>query len=265
MLTIQLLRDGNRDIWRLRLDGSDTLLLTTHAAEDTRPSIAAGQVVFVSVRDGNAELYQVPATGGEAQRLTTSPANELDPALSPDGRQLAFTFDSSGSPRLFLSAADGSQRRALTTTFGLSGALDATPAWNAAGSELAFTTTSGGQTVVARVSTGAGAPAPSMLIASQPPNAEPSWSRDGSQVAFVSNRDSDAELYLYTVATGAVTRLTRRPGIDRRPQFLPDGRLLWLAESGGEWRIMWADVDRPEVTHEVPTPAGIVEWVSAER
>src|SRR5256712_13113387 len=109
------LRNGNRDIYRAALDGKDTVRLTSDPADDQHPTEAAGTVVFTSYRDGPAQLYAVAATGGgTARRLTNTAFNETQPALSPDGTKIAYLTDSSGVPKLWLCAADGSGRRPLT-------------------------------------------------------------------------------------------------------------------------------------------------------
>jgi len=48
------------------------------------------------------DLWLVASTGGTARRLTSHPARDTQPAFSPDGRQLAFISDRTGSPQLYL-------------------------------------------------------------------------------------------------------------------------------------------------------------------
>src|SRR5690349_24727341 len=107
VIVFDWLRNGNRDIYRATLDGTDTVRLTSNPGDDQHPTERAGVVVFTSYRDGNGELYTVPSTGGTERRLTNTAANETQPALSPDGRHIAYLSDESGVPRLWLSAADG--------------------------------------------------------------------------------------------------------------------------------------------------------------
>jgi Tol biopolymer transport system component len=42
-------------------------------------------------------------------------------------------------------------------------------------------------------------------------NVEPAWSPDGGQIAFISNRDGNKELYAMNVDGGSQTRLTNTP------------------------------------------------------
>lgn len=53
----------------------------------------------------------------------------------------------------------------------------------------------------------------------------PVWSPDGSRIAFVSNRDEQDGLEIYTMAADGsdIQRLTDHPGLDRGPVWSPDG------------------------------------------
>src|SRR2546427_9838926 len=136
VIVFDWLRNGNRDIYRAALDGKDTVRLTSAPGDDQHPTERAGTVVFTSYRDGHGQLYAVAATGrGTARRLTNTEFNETQPALSPDGTKIAYLTDSSGVPKLWLCAADGSGRRPLTAGVGFAGSVEASPSW-APGSEI---------------------------------------------------------------------------------------------------------------------------------
>jgi imidazolonepropionase-like amidohydrolase/Tol biopolymer transport system component len=62
------------------------------------------------------DLYTLPVTGGEATRITSGQAYDMQPSFSPDGKRLVFISDRNGSENVWISDADGSKARALTST-----------------------------------------------------------------------------------------------------------------------------------------------------
>jgi imidazolonepropionase-like amidohydrolase/Tol biopolymer transport system component len=62
------------------------------------------------------DLYTLPIAGGEATRITSGQGYDMQPAFSPDGRKLAFISDRNGSENVWVSNADGTHARAITTT-----------------------------------------------------------------------------------------------------------------------------------------------------
>ena len=60
------------------------------------------------------DLYRLPIAGGAAQPLTEGMAFDSQPAFSPDGTQVVFVSDRSGSENLWLKPLDGSEAKQLT-------------------------------------------------------------------------------------------------------------------------------------------------------
>ena len=233
------LRNGNRDIYRAAIDGTDTVRLTSSLGDDQHPSECAGIVVFTSYRDGNGELYAVPSTGGAEQRLTTTAANETQPALSPDGRHIAYLSDESGVPKLWMSAADGTNPQPLTAGFGFAGSIEASPSWAPSGDRLVFVSTANGRAGLFILKLGGGAPTP--LVADSTTAVEPSWSPDGRLVAFASDRAGVTNIFTVDVATLQIRPLTTDPATAGQPAWLADGRLVYTSWSGGTPRLRWRD------------------------
>jgi TolB protein len=55
----------------------------------------------------------------------------------------------------------------------------------------------------------------------------PTWSPDGTQIAFASLRDGNAEIYVVNADGSRLTNLTQHGGQDFCPAWSPDGR--WIA------------------------------------
>jgi Tol biopolymer transport system component len=66
---------------------------------------------------------------------------------------------------------------------------------------------------------------------SQGSDVSPAWSPDGRQIAFVSYRDGNSEIYLLDLRTGQLRNLTNHPGVDISPVWSPDGSQLAFESS----------------------------------
>jgi tricorn protease len=75
-----------------------------------QPAIHGNTVVFVAEGD----LWSVPLVGGRASRLTTHPGAEGRPAISPDGKNLAFTAQYEGPNEVYVMPLKGGPPRRLT-------------------------------------------------------------------------------------------------------------------------------------------------------
>ncbi len=93
MIAFSSNRDGNREIYVMRADGSDQRRLTNHAAADGSPSWSpdGATIAFVSNRDNSKDVYRISPDGQGLVRLTTGANSTNDlPQWSPDGTRLAI-------------------------------------------------------------------------------------------------------------------------------------------------------------------------------
>lgn len=80
---------------------------------------------------------------------------------------------------------------------------------------------------------------------------EPSFSADGSRVAFVGGRDPNTEIYVIKASGGTATRLTNNHVDDYDPVFSPSGRRITFSRAGRIWMM------RSDGTHQHPIAAGL--------
>lgn len=85
-------------------------------------------------------------------------------------------------------------------------------------------------------------------LTTDPSDSSPSWKPDSSQVAFVSSRAGNWEIYAIDAASGVERRLTNHPATDVAPAWSPDGKsLAFLSNRDGAWSVYILDIKSGQV------------------
>ncbi len=148
-LALTLSRDGNPEIYILRLSDKKLTRLTSGAAIDTEPvwSPDGRHIVFTSDRGGSPQLYRMPAQGGRARRLTFEGNYNASADFSPDGQSLALVHGQGGRYQIAVLDLDNGLLRVLSD-----GRLDESPSFAPNGSMIIYATETGHRGVLAAVS-----------------------------------------------------------------------------------------------------------------
>jgi uncharacterized protein YjdB len=95
---------------------------------------------------------------------------------------------------------------------------------------------------------------------------DPAFSPDGSRIAFVSQRDGNAEIYVMNADGTGSTRITNDPQPDGRPSFMPDGQALVFhsARTAGKQQIWVVNVDGSALTQLTRDSANSAPTVSPD-
>lgn len=159
------------------------------------PGIAASRIVFSMRPFGNPsakELYIVDSDGEDLQRITWDENLAISPTWSPDGSRIAYVSYKTGLPRIYeLALADGSERPLNTGNDG----QHLTPAYHPDGAELAFNILGSG---LFRYDLGDDC-CLTRLVGGRAENLQPSYSHDGDELVFLSNRLGEATPQIYTM------------------------------------------------------------------
>ena len=87
----------------------------------------------------------------------------------------------------------------------------------------------------------------------------PSWSPDGQHIAFDSERDGRAEIYVMDSDGSNPRRLTDHSAEDRSPSWSPDGRhIAFESNRDGDWEIYVMDI--ASYTGGEPTAVAETSW-----
>ena len=221
-------------------------------------SVDDGVIFFSMSEGGYAHLFAYHPQHLPITRLMHGAWDDITPAASPDGARLAFASNRGGHWDLYiLDLASGEISQVTDTP-----EYDASPSWSPDGQWLVYESYAppaetesspaqdGASTPVApgsaanldlfiRAVSAAGGSEPQVIRLTDHPAADtsPAWSPNGRQIAFISNRSGDDEVWLADLdqVDGRFQNVSRLPrASDQHPAWSPDGgQLAWATASDG--------------------------------
>ena len=194
---------------------------------------AAGVFSWSVLRPGDAEAPPAPLVMAP---LTTYPGSEREPTFSPDGSQVAFSWDGgTGESRdIYVKVVGAEQPLRLTSD----PAQDAWPAWSPEGGRIAFLREAAGGGSEVRLVPPIGGPERLVTHLAVSGERGLSWTHDGRKLV-VSDRASGGAvvLFLLNVEDGSREQLTLPSEdryVDRLPVVSPDGQNLAFVGAEGD-------------------------------
>ena len=205
-------------------------VIAVFAAALTGCAAERSTILFTSDRDGNLEIYSISSTGEDEKNLTESHRDEHSPLLSQNRRMVAFLTGVSSRSALEVMRVDGSERAQIAN-----GELLSHHRWSPAGERMAFLGTQDERKrVMVGFTDGSGSGLLTSIEAEEigdwarngeyvsfvlrevdgqgiyvrnpdgvnelrltdQPDYSPRWSPSSRQIAFLSTRDGNPELYV---------------------------------------------------------------------
>jgi len=179
------------------------------------------KIAFVKTVGQRRNVHIADWDGANAQALTQSNINLL-PAVSANNQAIAFTSYDSGNPDIVLKTLDGGQTTALVANRNMATGV----AFSKNGRWMAWAQAEGESTQL-WLGKADGKDARKLTQTPYLLNTSPSFTPDGKNLVFVSNRAGGPQLYLMDLEKNAVRRLTFQGNYNQTPKVSPKGD--WVA------------------------------------
>ena len=235
------------DLWRMTIDGSETVRLTTTRAAESRPAVSRDGL-RVAFGRGKDELWTIDLQGADQRELVGASRNRSlastgSPTWSADDRWI-YLGRASQTPNeicgsIFrVGSAGGALKR---VTGGLvRGWLDSDPAVSPDGHRIVLVSGDcepGCCPGIAVVDT-AGRPTRDLRRLGRPRGVqlEPSWAPDGNRLAFVVydvDGSGRSAVHVVTRNSSGLRRITQWTFETGDPAWSPDGRQIAFHKEGG--------------------------------
>jgi Tol biopolymer transport system component len=208
---------------------------------------------------GGLASAQVALAAGPILQVTADGTSSVRPSWSPDGTHIAFQTSQDNAYRIYVMAADGSDRRLVSQ-----GSVDDRhPAWSPDGRMLAVDTGTDLKREVALIDSATGAR--TQITTMDAFSSFPSWSPDGNRLSFYVYQKGNLDIFTVSKDGSNLVKMTQTLASENKSQctfachaatWSPDGSRLAYAD-GGQTNVytMRSDdgTDQQKVSHDDPT------------
>lgn len=232
---------AKQDIYVMNADGTGQTRLTTDVGDDCNAewSPDGSKIVFQSLRNGSYyQVYAMNVDGTNQLNKSNGLSADYQPSWSPNGSKIAFASerDHAGAPSIYSMNTDGSSQTRLTFSSEL--VRDEQPVWSRNATKIAFVSTRDGNKEVYVMN--ADGSNQVRLTNTLENDDSPSWSPDGAQIVFRSERERDSYdpiQQLWTMNADGTNQalIASNEAGDYSPSWNASGNQPPVASSGGPY------------------------------
>ncbi len=198
----------------------------------------SGKIVFTCYIQEIDQICLMNADGSGRRQLTDFQATSFYASLSPDGETIYFVSRQNGAFDIYSMNLDGGDLERLTNGIGTLYAPELSPN----GERILFTNHGNGVWIMR-------ADGRNPHAITQRDDIDPTWSADGSMIAFASSRSGDRQLFIMNADGSNVTQMTDLNNMGGRSTWSPDGtKIAFYRGPQGDRNIFVVDVASKEVT-----------------
>lgn len=236
------------EIWEVDYDGANARKISdqtngyciTPCYLPAKAGFQSAAFLYVSYKNGQPKIYLAPLKEGSHLRFSSLRGNQLMPAVSRQRDKIAFISDLTGNPDLFLQdfSAETGPLGKPRQIFTAKGATQGSPTFSPDGKQIAFVSNKDGSPRIYTMTIPeAGVAAknikPRLITHSNRENSAPSWSPDGSKIAYCARHGKERQIWIYDLKSNEEWQLTTGAGDKENPSWAPNSLHLTYNTTGG--------------------------------